>query len=365
MDKLLAFYTGMDAREEAHRSAMEAHELWLAEKLKADKAAAAVEATATAVQAAEGDDEEATVTAVKSCLKESEDERTMGPSEERPAKKMKGTTVEREEFHGSDKCGQCQANGARCFMSAMMRSCERCRIRKAKCLWTEEMEPTAMEEVVALLHSLHARFDDMEEQLEKVEKELVSVGGCVDDLVDDFEEGDAIEYPRDFVPSASEEEWKVSREELGKLEGANSEALQWAMCLRLDQDVAQVWYAHMMSVEFNGKDPFELANIELWRGNSNLDRAIASSKRFRDARENFYQVGGHWREWVLWKEYLRGSEEFLVEDSKGELEEEEVRAEMLPEAGANGAPGIVELLRMIKGKGREVEGGEASGSPDA
>ncbi|KAK0477657.1 hypothetical protein IW261DRAFT_1633325 [Armillaria novae-zelandiae] len=330
-----------EAAMEAKKKRLAAEQTQLAKK--------ATEATAAAAQAAEGDDEEAAETAdnekekaheelrrrrkekgkaratgtvgpsnkrkrlTRSVVEESEDERTVGLSEERPAKKMKGTAVEREEFHGSDKCGWCRADGTRCFMSATMRSCERCRICKAKCLWTEETELTAMEEVVALLHSLHARFDDMDEQLEKVEQELVSIGGRVDDLVDNFEEGDAIEYPWDFVPLASEEEWKVSREELGELEGANSEALRWAMCLCLNQDVAQVWYAHMTSMEFNGKDPFELANIELWHGNhgnGNLDWAIASSKRFRDARAKFYQVGGHRREWVLWKEYLRGSEEF-------------------------------------------------------
>ncbi|KAK0471912.1 hypothetical protein IW261DRAFT_1571381 [Armillaria novae-zelandiae] len=304
----------------------------------------------------------------RSAVEESEDERTMGPSEERPAKKMKGKALEWEEFHSSDKCGRCRADGAHCIMSATMRSCERCRIRKAKCLWTEETEPTAMEEVVALLHSLHARFDDVEERLEKVEKELASVGGRVDDLVDDFEEGDAIEYPQDFVPSASKEEWKVLREELGKLKGANSEALRRAMHLRLDQDVAQLWYAHMTSMEFNGKDPFELANMELWHGNcgnGDLDRAIVASMRFRDTRAKFYRIGGHRRERLLWKEYLRDTEEFLVEDSEGELEEEEVRAEMLPGPGANRVPGIADLLRMIKGKEREVEGGEAGGSADA
>ncbi|KAK0472700.1 hypothetical protein IW261DRAFT_1570530 [Armillaria novae-zelandiae] len=307
----------------------------------------------------------------RSVIEDSEEERTVGPSDERPNKKAKGKAADRGEFHGSEKCGHCRADGARCIMSATMRSCEQCRIRKAKCLWIEEAEPSALEQVVDLLQDLHVRFAEMEDRMARIERGLEAIGGHVDDLVDNFEEGDALEYPRDFIPAVSAEEWKVLREELGKLKGANSKALRRAMRLCLDQDVAQVWYAHMTSAEFNGQDPFELANMELWcrnRGNGDLDWVIAASTRFRDAHTKFYNIGGHRKEWVLWKEYLKGSEEFLVEDSEGELEEdEEVRAEMLPESGADRVPGIVDLVRQVKGKGKdkEVESGEASSSADA
>ncbi|KAK0480239.1 hypothetical protein IW261DRAFT_1563934 [Armillaria novae-zelandiae] len=93
----------------------------------------------------------------------------------------------------------------------------------------EEAEPSALEKVVDLLQNLHAWFDEMEDRMVRIERELEAVGGHVDDLVDDFEEGDALEYLRDFIPVVSMEEWKVSREELGELKGANPKALRQAM----------------------------------------------------------------------------------------------------------------------------------------
>ncbi|KAK0473330.1 hypothetical protein IW261DRAFT_1423560, partial [Armillaria novae-zelandiae] len=120
-----------------------------------------------------------------------------------------------------------------------MWSCERCRICKVKCLWTEEAEPSALEQVVDLLQRLHSRFDDMEEWMERMEQELEAVGGRIDDLVDNFEEGSALEYPWDFVSATSAEEWGVSLEELQELKGAMPEALHQAMQLWIDQDVAQ------------------------------------------------------------------------------------------------------------------------------
>ncbi|KAK0473551.1 hypothetical protein IW261DRAFT_1569604 [Armillaria novae-zelandiae] len=248
VEELLVFYAGRDDEEEAYQITVEAHKLWVAEKLKVEKAVEkkacerakklqelksrkeveatakraeeeriakeveekkreevvameaeqkrlaeakeeaaqtrcllkeqmelaarqAAEAAEATAKAAEGDEDEETMENVvvekekaceelhrrraekgkaratraagpsnkrkrlmRSVVEEREDERTTGPPEERPAKKMKGKAVEQEEFHGSDKCGWCQADGARCFMSAMMRSCERCWIRKAKCL---------------------------------------------------------------------------------------------------------------------------------------------------------------------------------------------------------------------------------------
>ncbi|KAK0464800.1 hypothetical protein IW261DRAFT_1575166 [Armillaria novae-zelandiae] len=421
VDELPAFYAGRDAREEAHWSAVEAHELWLSEKLKAKKAAvmnlnfhgngksklkealrkrslerekklqelklkkeveaaerwaeearvareaeeqkiaaekkaaekrkaeaaameakrkrlAAMESEATrmrrllreqtelakkaaaaAAQAAKGDDEGAKrkekgkgkaslagamgpsnkwKRLMRSVVEDSED-----ASEERLAKKSKGKAVERGEFHRADKCGWCWADGAHCIMSSTMWSCEQCRIRKAKCLWMEEAELSALEEVLDLLHGLHARFDDMEEQMEKMELELESIGGHVDDLVHNFKEGSAGEYPRDFIPAASVDEWEALLEEL---------------------------------------------------------------KRFCETRTEFYCLGGLQIEWVLWKEYLKGGEDFLVEDSEGELDESEVaRPEMLPESVAEGVPGMAEWMKKLKGKGKEVDSGEASGSADA
>ncbi|KAK0472745.1 hypothetical protein IW261DRAFT_1570587 [Armillaria novae-zelandiae] len=318
---------------------------------------------------------------------DSEDEHTMGPSEEQPAKKVKGKVVGHEEFHGSEKCGRCQANGS---------------ARQSVC-----GPPSALEGVVDLLQRLHARFDNMEERMEKLEKELASIGGWVDDLVDDFKEGDTLEYPQDFVSVASAdeppgstftsqytpasrgidwsarrcpehththiafiagsfaryryslslvlplpwkfrlitvEEWEALLEELHDLKGATLEALYRAMRLRLDQDVAQVFHAHLASAEFNRQDPFELANIDYWhesRGEGMLERLVAASKRFRETCAEFYCLGGLQIKWALWKEYLKGGEAFLVEDSKGELDEREVvRLEMVPESVAEGVPGM-------------------------
>lgn len=202
-------------------------------------------------------------------------------------------------------------------------------------------------------------MDAVEQRLARVEEKLEAVGGRVDDLVDDFHPGDAIEYPQDYVAEGSAEEWALSIEELVDLEGANPEALRQAMRLRLDQDVTQVWYSHIGSAEFNGRDPFELANMGMWtwgRGREALERAIAASKKFRESRASFYEVGGRRSEWALWKSFLKGSEEYLVEDSEGEFEEEEVRAEMKPGTGTVGVPELDDL---------DYDEGEAPDSADA
>ncbi|KAK0488825.1 hypothetical protein IW261DRAFT_1557314 [Armillaria novae-zelandiae] len=288
----------------------------------------------------------------------------MGPLEG-PSKKRKHKSAEgRGEFHGKDKCGRCQANGARCVMSLTMRSCKRCRIRKPKCMWMDETAPMVMEQVLDLLQDLHARFDEMEGRMENIERELEAVGGHVNDLVDNFEEGSALEYPQDFILMASTEDWELSLRELQDLKGATPEVLWQAMRLRLDQDVAQVFHAHITSMDFNGQDPFELANIKFWHrshGEGALEHLIVT-------QAEFYRLGGHRSEWRLWKEYLKGGEDFLVEDSEGELEDgEEVRPEMLPESLAAGVPGMVEWMKRVKGKGKGkvVESGEASRSVDA
>ncbi|KAK0218944.1 hypothetical protein IW262DRAFT_1462537 [Armillaria fumosa] len=60
-------------------------------------------------------------------------------------------------------------------------------------------------------------------------------------------------------------------------------------------------------------------------------------------RMEFYHLRGRHTEWGLWKKFLKGAEEYLVEDSDGELDEEEIRESMLP---GSGSVGIVELDAM-------------------
>ncbi|KAK0495270.1 hypothetical protein EDD18DRAFT_1354512 [Armillaria luteobubalina] len=168
-------------------------------------------------------------------------------------------------------------------------------------------DPAVMEEVLDLLHSLHARMDALENKLEVF-------GGQVGDLLDDYHPMVDVEYPTNFIPKASEEEWALSLHELHDLEGANPEALQQAMAMQLDKDITQVWHLHVANPDtLDGTDPFELANIELW------------------------VLGGKGE--VLLKEYL-------VEDSDGEFKKELVRAEMVPGAGTARVP----ELDMIKRK---------------
>ncbi|KAK0460307.1 hypothetical protein IW261DRAFT_1577955 [Armillaria novae-zelandiae] len=179
----------------------------------------------------------------------------------------------------------------------------------------------------------------MENQMEKMERTLEAIGGRIDNLVDNFEDGSALEYPRNFMPAASVEEWKVSLEELQDLKGETPEALRLAMRFQLDHDIAQVMPAQFATTEFNSKDPFELANIKLWhgiQGEGALEGMIAARMRFRETQSEFCCLGGHWSEWALWKEYLKGGDDFMVEDSEGEFEEEEVWEEVRLESMAEG-----------------------------
>ena len=118
--------------------------------------------------------------------------------------------------------------------------------------------------------------------------------------------------------------------------------------MQLNEDIAQVWHLKIASMEFDSHNPFELANKELWCGigrEGALEKAIVASKKFWEAREKFYDARGQQSEWGLWKRFLKGLDEFLVEDSNGKFgkEESEVRAEMKPGVGSIGIPELDEL----------------------
>ena len=56
-----------------------------------------------------------------------------------------------------------------------------------------------------------------------------------------------------------------------------------------------MWHSKIASAEFDSGDPFELANKELWHSigrEGALEKAIAASKKFQEARGKFYDAGG-------------------------------------------------------------------------
>ncbi|KAK0472301.1 hypothetical protein IW261DRAFT_1571134 [Armillaria novae-zelandiae] len=148
VEELSVFYAGRDDKEEAYRIAVEAHELWVAEKMKVEKAvcvsvcvvwcvyhtilhAVPQVPTASLFTVEDADEKELACEELcrkqkekgklkatgaagpskkrkrlsKAVIEDSEDEGTMGPSEG-PSKKQKHKSMEeRGEFHGKDKCG--------------------------------------------------------------------------------------------------------------------------------------------------------------------------------------------------------------------------------------------------------------------
>ncbi|KAK0434987.1 uncharacterized protein EV420DRAFT_1653606 [Desarmillaria tabescens] len=258
------------------------------------------------------------------------EEEVVGPSG-RPLKKLKTEPemqADDEEYKGNERCGRCKTDNIRCFI-CRGHTCERCKLKKNKCVFPqgESLGSAGSSEVIDLLQKLCDKMDDFQEGLERVEGKVDFLGSRVNDLVDDFHEGDAPEWPSDFVEEEFREEWAASKVELGNLKNVNSEALQIAMRMRLDKDVAQLWNAHVTGTEtLDAADPFEVTNMQVWYGclgKDGLRLAIKRRDHFLDTRDQFYALGGHRIEWALWKRYLEDADKFLVEDSEGELDPEE------------------------------------------
>ncbi|KAK0434412.1 uncharacterized protein EV420DRAFT_1596941, partial [Desarmillaria tabescens] len=147
------------------------------------------------------------------------EEEVMGPSG-RPLKKLKTKPemqVDDEEYKGNERCGCCKAD-MKCFIRRRC-TCERCKLKKSKCVFSqgEGLGSVGSDEVVYLLQQLCDKMDNFQEGLERVEGKV------------DFHEGDAPEWPSDFVEEEFREEWAASKVELGNLKNVNSEALWIAM----------------------------------------------------------------------------------------------------------------------------------------
>ncbi|KAK0444198.1 uncharacterized protein EV420DRAFT_1574732 [Desarmillaria tabescens] len=160
------------------------------------------------------------------------EEEVVGPSG-RPLKKLKTEPemqVDDEEYKNNERCGHCKTDNIKCFIRRG-RTCERCKLKKNKCVFPqgESSGSAGSSEIIDLLQKLCDKMDDFQEGLERVEGKVNFLGGRVDDLVDDFHEGDAPEWPSDFVEEEFREEWAASKVELGNLKNVNSEALRIAM----------------------------------------------------------------------------------------------------------------------------------------
>ncbi|KAK0464753.1 uncharacterized protein EV420DRAFT_1476145 [Desarmillaria tabescens] len=183
------------------------------------------------------------------------EEEVMGPSG-RPLKKLKTEPemqVDDEEYKGNEHCGRCKADDVKCFIRCR-RTCEQSRVKG--------QDPLGSYEVVYLLQQLCDKMDNFQEGLERVEGKVDFLGSWVDNLVDDFHEGDTLEWPSGFVDEEFREEWAVSKAELGNLKN--------------------MWNAHMMGTKsLNTVDPFKVTNMQVWYGclgKDGLQLAIKQSR---------------------------------------------------------------------------------------
>ncbi|KAK0197787.1 hypothetical protein F5146DRAFT_1130674 [Armillaria mellea] len=336
VNELSVFYADRDVEEELYWAAMETHNVWKVAKLKAEKAMEAAEA---AKKKAEDRAKKLALLKAEKERKEAEAKRLDDERKTKEAKEEKERQrlreLEMKKPTASEAMGDEGDEG-------IDREEEDVKAEVRKDLLEKRRKVKGKGKVVSavmgtkrkLKLKVYVPVSEEEESAGPSERPVKRVRADPSPSKGGIEyqgKGDVIEYPDDFIPSVSSDEWVTSSAELRDLQGTNPEALHRAMTLRLDQDVAQVWHARVTSAEsFNGCDPFELANMELWHGSCGqeaLAAAIAASQKFQKAC----------------KEFLKGSEEFIVEDSDGEMEPEEVREEMKPGSGSVGIADLDEL----------------------
>ncbi|SJL12780.1 uncharacterized protein ARMOST_16211 [Armillaria ostoyae] len=312
--ELLREERGTDADTEGEQS--EASKAKALQKLR-EKRDGKRKATAPAVSTMEKNKKRKWATKSTSIV-ESKAEEVPGPSK-RVKTEVSGPVEGEEELKGN--------NSAHCFVCPVSeksnrgRTCSRCKAKKAACSFnkgTLSALAVGSEEVVELLQKLAHTVETLSNKVDILTGQVVSLGGHVDNLVDDFRL-EAIDSPEELISNM--EEWQVLCTELKDLGSVNSEALRRVMAWRLDEDMAQLRAKGLVEPEkMNTGDPYEVANREFWYGLGGPEKMVEMKLKrdlFQATRNEFYKLEGCRSEWQFWKDYLQkhNCNDFLVEDS--------------------------------------------------
>ncbi len=103
-------------------------------------------------------------------------------------------------------CGKCWADKATCFVRGSLRTCQQCRVKKARCSFNKGSDDggaTESTSVLEILQDISSRLARLEDKVKRVE-----------DLMDDYHPDHDIKYPDDLPSKSMMAEFKVSRLEL-------------------------------------------------------------------------------------------------------------------------------------------------------
>ncbi|KAK0421504.1 hypothetical protein EV421DRAFT_1917343, partial [Armillaria borealis] len=184
-----------------------------------------------------------------SVVEESDGESRPGPSK-RVKTEVSGPVEGEEELIGNKRCMRCHQDLAHCFACPASEKSIRRRTLSALTVGSEE--------ILELLEKLAHMVETLSNKVDILTGQVVSLGGCIDDLVDNFQ-SEEIDSPEELISDM--EEWQASCMELKDLGSVNSEALWRVMGWWLDEDMAQLRAKGLVEPKkMNVDDPYKVAN---------------------------------------------------------------------------------------------------------
>ncbi len=172
------------------------------------------------------------------------------------------------------RCGKCRADKANCFICGGIRTCQWCRVKKARCSFNKGSDdggPTESTTVVELLQDISSRLARLEDKVEHV-------AGHVEDLMDDYHPDHDVKYPDDLPSKSMMAKFEASRLELRKTGDIYSEVLHQMATQRLDRDMAVIKVKGLQSLAedmpLGMDDPYEILNRSFWVGTVDEPRLL-------------------------------------------------------------------------------------------
>ncbi|KAK0430790.1 hypothetical protein EV421DRAFT_1743708 [Armillaria borealis] len=242
---------------------------------------------------------------------------SVGPSVPKHLKTEPEPMAQDKVFTGSGHCGKCCTNKAVCFIRGGVRTCQWCRIKKARCTFNKGGEDSGAAESTSVLEILQ----DISARLVHLENKVEAIVDWVEDLVNDYNVNNEVKYPEDFIPKSIKAEFEVSRMELRKtgdiylrviVQTQDSSTVPY---VNKDRDMALIkaegLQALSLEMPLGVEDPYKILNKSFWIGTvgtAGLHKKMLAHNKFLWARQDFYNVHGRRVEWQLWKRLLKDQE---------------------------------------------------------
>ncbi|SJL12783.1 uncharacterized protein ARMOST_16214 [Armillaria ostoyae] len=255
----------------------------------------------------------------------------VGPSVPKCLKTEPAPMAQDKVFTGSGHCGKCCTDKTICFICSGVRTCQQCRIKKARCTFNKSEEDSSTVESPSILELLQ----DISSRLMCLEDKVDVIAGHVEDLVNNYDVNNEVKYSEDFIPKSVQVEFKALRLELRKVRNIYCEILHEVAKHRLDRDMALIKAEGLQvlasEMPLRVDDPYEILNKLFWIGTvsaTSLCNKMLACNKFLQAHWDFYNEG------------------YRVEDLDEPLDlKEEICNNMIP--GAESV-GILDLDVMIK-----------------